>query len=129
MAITHGKDGSLKRTAALVAGITDWTVTTNLKTADGSAQGDAWETPIAGLASWGISGNGHLNLADTQQKAIHDVLVTPTPTGALATLRAYVLTSYYSGNVLITTVKVGASLSGTCTFSFDAVGVGAPTYT
>lgn len=128
MAVTHGKDGSLKLTTSLVAAITDWTLTTGLDVVDGSAQGDTWKTNVAGLASWTVAGNGHLNLADTQQKAIHDVLVTPTPTGALATLREYVSTSYYSGSVLITGVTISASVTDTCKFSFTAVGTGVLSY-
>lgn len=128
MAITHGKDGSLKLTTSLVASITDWTLTTGLDVVDSSAQGDIWKTNVAGLASWTVTGNGHLNLADTQQKAIHDVLMTATPTGALSTLRPYISTSYYSGNVLITGVTISASVTDTCKFSFTAVGTGAVVY-
>ncbi len=35
--------------------ITNWDLNITLKTADGSSQGDVWETPIAGLANWGGS--------------------------------------------------------------------------
>ena len=130
MAIKHGKGGVVKLTTDQVASVIDWTANINLATADGSSKGDDWDNPIAGRANWSGTVNCHLNLENTYQKAFHDVLVTASPTGALATLRLYEdATKYYSGSVLVTGVSVSSPKDDTNKIGFNFIGVGAISYT
>ena len=130
MGIKHGKDGTVKLTDNVVASVISWSASINLGTADGASMGDQWDNPIAGRGNWSGSINLHLNLENTHQKTLHDVLVTASPTGALATLRLFEdATHYYFGSVLITGVNPSVSKDDTNKLSVNFTGVGAPSYT
>jgi len=130
MAVMHGKNASVKLNTHTVAYMTDWTITASLDVADSSALGDDWRTGVAGLASWNGTMNGHFDLTDTEQAAIHDALVTSSPTGIVSTARFYVNdTNYYSGTIIITGVNPSAGIGDLVKLSITFQGSGALSYT
>lgn len=130
MATMHGKSSQVKLTTDIVADMGEWAINASLETADESAFGDSWRSFLAGLATWNGSCSGSLNLGDTYQKTVHDLLVAATPTGTTAAMRFYVNgSSYYGGTVFITGVNPRAALSDVVKISFTFQGSGALTYT
>jgi predicted secreted protein len=126
----HGKDASFKLNTHVVGEATDWTISASLDIADSSAMGDDWKSGVAGMASWSGSANMHFDLTDTYQAAVHDALVTASPTGSITTARFYVNASnYYSGSILITGVNPTAGIGDLVKLSVSFQGTGALSYT
>ena len=129
MAVMHGKDAAIKKDSVAVAYAQEWSIDSGLSAEDVTDFGDDWKAFAGGLAEWSGTMNCFFDPTNTEQKAIHDALITAAPTGALTDVTFYLdATYYYSGNVIITGVNISVSVSGIITVAFSFQGNGALSY-
>lgn len=129
MAVMHGKDAKVEKNDVAVALLQEWTLEATIEEEDITDFGDDWKAFAGGLAEWGGTMTGYFDPAQTEQKAIHDALITAAPTGALTDLEFYLQsTNYYSGNVIITNVNITTTVSGHIKVVFTFKGNGALSY-
>lgn len=129
MAVYKGKAAAVKKNTVAVSLAAEWTIEATLDTEEITDFGDSWAAHAANIARWSGSMTVFFDPSNTEQKAIHDALITATPTGALTDMTFYLDGSnYYSGNIIVTgipiTVRVGEIIKAT----FNFMGNGALTY-
>lgn len=122
MSTHHGKNGIVKVGANTVAEITDWSYEISGEVADDTAQGDDWNTHLAGQKSWTGEATANFDPTDTNgQLALSEL--------ASVTLNLYAYGSdtgkkYKQGTATVTKVGVSVPLRNkvTRTFSFQGNG-------
>lgn len=125
----HGKDAAIKKNAVAIAYAQEWSIDSALAAEDVTDFGDDWKAFAGGLAEWSGSITCFFDPSNTEQKAIHDALITAAPTGALTDITFYLnAANYYSGNVIITGVAISVSVSGVIGVTFSFQGNGALAY-
>lgn len=125
MAVMHGKDAKIEKNNVAITFATDWTINATLASEDITDFGDDWRAVAGGIAQWSGSFNCYFDPSNTEQKAVHDALITAAPTGALTDMEFYLnAANYYSGNILVTGVALTVGVGGiiTVVFSFDGNG-------
>jgi hypothetical protein len=122
---THGKKARVEKNDVVMAFTGGWNLNTSVAMADVSAQGDDWETSLAGLAGATGTFTGSFVPGNTEQKAIIDNIVTATP-GVLLTDMILLFdgtTSGYTGDMFITDYAVDAQVGDrvffTATFKYN----------
>ena len=129
MAQLHGKDATLKKNDVVITLMNEWSIDASLEEHDISDFGDDWKAFAAGLAEWSGSMSGLFDPTQTEQKAIHDALITAAPTGALTDMKFFINGSnYYSGNVIITGVNISVVVNDEIKVTFTFKGNGALSY-
>jgi hypothetical protein len=125
MAVMHGKDAQIEKNSVAISFATDWTIDVTLASEDITDFGDDWRAVVGGIASWSGSFTCFWDPGNTEQKAIHDAIVTAAPTGALADMDFYFDgTNFWDGSILITGMSVTTAVSGVnvATWTFDGNG-------
>lgn len=113
MAVMHGKNAKIEKNNVAVAYMNEWTIEATIEEEDITDFGDDWKAFGGGLAEWGGSMTGFFDPTNTEQKAIHDALITAVPTGALADVEFYLdATYYYSGSIIVTGITITTTVSG-----------------
>lgn len=131
MAVYSGKDGSVALyygdTEYPIAEMDEWTITVTTDSEPSESFGDEWHENAPTLRTWTGSFSGRLDLTDTTgQGYIQNIILGNV---AAVTGRFHVNgTSYYSGDLYISTEALAAAVSGLVTGSFDFQGTGALTY-
>jgi len=129
MAVLKGKLGNIKKNAVAVSYVNEWTLDVKLETEDVTDFGDSWKAISGLIASWTGKMSAFFDPSNTEQKAIHDALITATPTGALTDVTFYIsATNYYSGSVIVTGVSIETMVSGHVKVTFTFEGNGALSY-
>lgn len=129
MAQLHGKDAAIKKNSTAVALAQEWTIEATLESEQITDFGDDWHAVAGGLAAWSGSMVCFWDPTNTEQKAVHDALITASPTGALTDVDFYInATNYYSGNIVITGVSINVTVSGHIKATFNFEGNGALSY-
>ena len=126
MAVKHGKDAKIAKNDVAISFASEWSIDFALDTHDITDFLDDWAAMVGGIMRATGSITAFFDQSNTEQKAIHDALVTAAPTGALTDLKFYLDgTNFYSGNVIITSVALGVTVNdiNTVTFSFVNNGV------
>lgn len=132
---THGK---VCRTAYGTAGAgtniaetSGWTLNMQRGSADSSAQGNAFQSSLPSQYGWSASLNVSLCLGNTQQKAVHDAMIS----GAIltgATALEFVLdaaANYYTGDMYCESFNITASIGDIVKAAVNLKGTGAITLT
>ena len=118
---------------ATVMDFTDgWSIDVTLDVADASRLGQNWKEILPGQAGWSGSFSGQLVLANTQQKAVFDTIVTASP-GTLfdasgATALSFLLednTDYFTGDLYVTGFSTAPGIGDTVKFTVNFQGTGA----
>jgi len=126
---THGKVARLEKGDTAVDYIGEWNLEFNLDMATQERQGQHWKNHSPGQAGWGGSARGHAVLGNTQQKALHDNLVTATPGTKLTDMKFLIDGSAegWSGDLYVTSIKIGAGVTGIVSIDMTFMGDGEPT--
>lgn len=126
---THGKVARMEKNNVAIDYIGEWQAQFNLDMADASRQGQQWKEGIPGQGGWSGSFSGSCVLGNTEQKALHDNLVTATPGTKLTDMKLLINGSSegWNGNMYITNINVSAGVGGLVTLNFSFQGDGAPT--
>ena len=112
MGVKHGKDAKIEKNDVAIAYANEWTIEFNQDEHDITDFGDDWQAVHGGIARATGTFTCFFDQSNTEQKAIHDALVTAAPTGALTDLEFYLdSTNYYSGNVLIGTIAIAVPVN------------------
>ena len=123
MATFHGNSGVVKIATNAVAEVKDFTLTTNIETADDTAMGDTWRSHKTGFKAW----SGSLNCwwddtdANGQVAMIEGASLTLNLQPEGSTTGDYL----YTGTVTITEVTHTQTMDGIVERSFNFVGNGA----
>lgn len=123
----HGKVCRVEKDSVNMEFTDGWTINVTLDMADKSRQGQNWKEALPGQASWDGSFSGQAVMGNTEQKAIFDNIITPTPGTKLTDMEFTLEDSgdYLSGNLYITGVgidaRVGDIVKFTVNFQGDAV--------
>jgi predicted secreted protein len=124
-----GKDGSFKLGAAAMAYIDNWQLNIKSGVAETSKLGTDYKEFIGTVSEFDGSASGSLDVTDTAQKA---ALTQMTGGAVVATAAEFALdaTSKFAGNVLLTSVSIGAPHGDKVSFSCNMQGTGVltPTY-
>lgn len=125
---THGKVSRVEKNDVAVDFTEGWELNFGVGFADKSSQGDDWETALPGQGKWGGKFSGWLALGNTEQKAIHDVLVTATPGTKLTDMKFLIdgSTEGWNGDIFIETANVVASKGDNVKLDVSFRGDGAP---
>ena len=127
---THGKVARVEKGDTAVAFTEGWKINFGISSfADITSQGDAWETGLPGFGKWSGSFSGWLALGNTQQKALHDNLVTAAPGTKLTDMKFLIngSTEGWDGDVYIESVDVDAQKGDSVKLTVNFRGDGAPT--
>ena len=126
---THGKTARLEKNDVAVDYIGAWNLNFNLDLAAVERQGQDWKENNAGQGSWGGDFKGHCVLGNTEQKALHDNLVTATPGTKLTDMKFLIdgSTEGWNGDIFIASINASAPVGGNVDLAFTFVGDGAPT--
>lgn len=121
MSVHHGKDGEIEVGGEKVGKLTNWTLVTEIATADVSAANEEWETHITGLKKWSGTIDVRFDDADAGQAALDLGEVT---------LKLYeegdeVGATEYSGTATIQQKSGTVSYTDAVTHSFTFMGNGA----
>ena len=106
-----------------------WTLNMQRGSADSSAQGNAFQSSLPGQYGWSASLNVSLCLGNTQQKAVHDAMIS----GAIltgATALEFVLdaaANYYTGDCYVESFNITTSVGDIVKASINLKGTGAIT--
>lgn len=76
MAMIHGKDADVLLSSASIAEMSTWTVTITREVAEGGAFQDEWKRVKQGIASWTASVDGMLDLTDTEQTTVMNMITS-----------------------------------------------------
>lgn len=129
MAEMNGREASIRKSSVTVAYLQEWTLDIALNAEETTEFADDWKNFVGGMVEWSGSVSGNFDPSNTQQKAIHDALLTAAPTGALTDLRFYMDgTHYWSGSVIITGVAVNITVSGLVKITINFQGNGVLAY-
>lgn len=118
---THGKTFRVEKGNTAVDYIGNTNLNFDLDMADISRQGQHWKEGIPGQASGKFSFAGSAVLGNTEQKALHDNLVTATPGTKLTDVKFLIngSTEGWSGNVYITSMVVSSSVGDKVSIQFS----------
>ena len=118
---THGKTARSEKGNTAIDYMGEWTLNFNLAMADTSRQGQSWTEGLPGQASGTGSINGSAVLGNTQQKALHDNLVTATPGTKLTDMKFLIngSTEGWNGNLYVISMPVSAGVGDRVTLQFD----------
>ncbi len=114
-----------------IAETSGWTGTIQRGSADASAQGNAFQSSLPNQYGWSFNLNGSLCLGNTQQKAVHDAMIS----GAIltgATALEFVLdaaANYYTGDMYAESFNITSSVGDVVKFTCSLKGTGAITLT
>lgn len=124
MAVTHGKNGSVKIGTDVVGHTTKWTLNINVETADTTVQGSSWQSHLAGIPGWSGSCDALFDRADTAQGAadVGDSVTVGFYSDGTGTGK-----KYYSGTATITGIQPESDMKGANKISFSFQGNGALT--
>jgi hypothetical protein len=129
MSKIKGKDATIKKNSVAVAYMHEWNINVAIDEEDLSDFGDDWKEVGGNLAEWDGDMTGFFDPTNTEQKAMHDALITAAPTGELTDVTFYLTGSlYYSGNILITNISISVAASGHIKIKISFKGNGALTY-
>lgn len=120
MAVHHGKDGEIEVGGQMVGKLTNWTLVTEIATADITAAGEDWESHITGQKKWSGTIDVRFDDADAGQAAL--------AVGA-ATLKFYeegdvAGATEYSGSATITQKSGSVGHTDAVAHSFTFMGNG-----
>jgi len=126
---THGKVARFEKNNVAIDFTGGWNINFNIEMSDKSRQGQHWKEGLPGQGSWGGDLSGQLVLGNTEQKALHDNLVTATPGTLLTDLKLLIngTTEGWDGDMYLTGLAVSAPLGGVVDVKIDFQGDGAPT--
>lgn len=126
---THGKTARVEKNNVAVDFGDGWSIDFGVDMSDISRQGQNWKESLPGLANWSGSFSGQLVLGNTEQKALHDNLVTATPGTKLTDMKFLIngSTEGWNGNVYVTGVQVSATIGDKVSVTVNFQGDGAPT--
>jgi len=118
---THGKTARAEKNDTAIDYVGEWSLNFNLDMADHSRQGQSWKEGTPGQAGGTGSLRGSCVLGNTEQKALHDNLVTATPGTKLTDMKFLVdgSTEGWSGNLYVTSMVVSAGVGDVVTIAFD----------
>ena len=124
---THGKVARLEKSDTAVDYIGEWNLDVHLDMAGIERQGQQWKTALPGQAGWSGSCKGQAVLGNTEQKALHDNLVTATPGTKLTDMKFLIngSTEGWNGNLFVTSIKVAADVGGLVSIDMTFQGDGA----
>jgi hypothetical protein len=130
MTALHGKGGSVKIAAAVVAEIDEWNLDVSRKTHGTTKFGASslpWETFAAGLAGADVKFKGRLDMTDTAgQVALWNSITSDTP----LTLTFFTdATHNFAVSAIVTKFAGKSSVSDMQTVDWDLKVTGAATYT
>lgn len=112
-----------------IADTNGWTLNMTRDMADASAQGDGAKKSLSGQYGWTAGFNGSLCLGNTQQKAVHDAMLS----GAVltgATALEFVLdaaANYYTGDCYAQSFQITSAINDIVKFTASLQGTGALT--
>ena len=122
----HGKIARIAKNGVAVGNTTGWEINVNVDTDETTSQGDDWKDFLAGCAEWDGKMDCLFNPANAEQKALMDNIVAAVPGTRLTDVQFRLEDSgdYFSGDLIITSFPVAASIGGkvTCSFSFKGCG-------
>jgi predicted secreted protein len=127
MAFYRGMDGNVTFGGTAVANLKGWTLTTNAEILDTTKVLDPWKTVKGGVAAWSATATFHLDYGDTTgQKLIVDDLMAATPLTASTAwvFRVNSTTKIFTGNGLISNIRVTQQLGSIVELSVDVTGNG-----
>lgn len=127
--VTHGKTARTEKNDVAVDFTTDFSLDTALDLADSSRQGQHWKEAIPGMAGMTGTIEMYLVLGNTEQKALHDNIITATP-GTLLTDVKFLIngsTEGWSGDFYVTGFGTSAGIGDNVKASVSVTLNGAPT--
>ena len=132
MAVMAGCDGSLKWGANAIGYIDNFNLNAQTGVEDVSGIGKKWAEKLATQKSFSGSLSGTLDVADAAQAAMLDALSDASQAAAASisdVAAEFVVspTKKYSGQVILESISIGATVSGKVTFSANFQGTGALT--
>jgi len=122
----HGKVCRVEKNNVAMSFTTGWTINVTVKMSDISAQGDNWETALAGQAGWSGSFVASFAMGNTEQAAFVNNIVTASPGTKLTDVKFLldVATNAFTGNIFLTgfgvPTAVGDAVMATWNFQGDA---------
>ncbi len=118
-----GKDGKFEFGAAAVAYLDNWDLTINSGTAEGGGLGQDWTEHVGTVKDFSGSASGSLDKSDPGQLAMITQMTSgdAVPTEATFTVSTDMS---FTGQVLLTSVQIGAERTGKVSFSCNFQGTG-----
>ena len=132
MAVMAGCDGSIKWGANAAGYIDNFTLNAQTGIEDVSGIGKKWSEKLATQKSFSGSMSGTLDVTDAAQAAMLGLLSDASQAAAasisdVAAEFVVSATKKYTGQVILESISVGATVSGKVTFSANFQGTGALT--
>ncbi len=127
----HGKVTRVAKNNVPIVGGIEYNLEFSVDLDDNSNTGENWKKWLAGQGEWGGTMQYSLDPTNPEQKALIDAIVCASP-GTVLTDVVFRLEDsgdYFSGDIIITSFSVPATVSGKVTGSFNFKGQGAPSLT
>lgn len=129
----HGKTCNITldgATANNVGSLNEWEIDVTADVDTYMEFDDAWKSKAGGVADWKGTMGGYLDMDDTYQKELHDLLVAAAPAFSVADTRFNLDTGdYYGGTIIVVGLRTGASVNGMLPVTITFEGNGALTFT
>lgn len=125
----HGKVARVEKNSVNMDFTEGWEITFDVDFDDISKQGDNWKLNLAGMGSWTGTFSGQVVLANTEQKAIIDNIITATPGVKLTDMQFTFedAADVISGSIFINSVAITSNIGGKIAFTVSFTGDGVPT--
>ena len=133
MAIATGCDGYIKvpagtgSTATAIGYVDNASVKINNQIQDKTGLGQKWAQNESTLRSWSVDCSGSLDLADTAQKVLYDLMFDTDRIPGVTIALSFDGTNTISGSGILSNINISEASGGVAKWSASFTGNGAPT--